>query len=505
MPNRHVYLCGDGEGYFHIGCLGTGKQGTASLVRSISDGKLYVRKAGEYIFDYYPSTDDWAPEVSNYREHENINRLISYEHYYPGKTNLLQATLITEFCNGGNLFSFFDRYDGKGLKVPEALIWRFLQQMLTGVEFLQKQTPKVVHCDIFPGNIFVNWPNPKKPVDPPNFYLADFGRSEVIDIPTATYTSCGSLSRSPPRSRSGDYWPPMGALGQRLRPHRSPTSSCSLEDGEIPSSPSLSTESTQSFQCHHEEIHQEALKNLEMEYSDIAGLAFYLMTGDSDDPPCKIQMNRKQVVDDYSTELRWIVQELRSWALSYARLPFEHESPDANLKVNDYGILDSKMDLSDSPVPLASTSTTFPGWESVADLKEAGFTLPFEPPYASPLSPSGSRSKAAVENQYALIKPYITAESSRRSAALTWAHLDLGKPNPYRTTPECYNSKQELIYAASVPLGSWFAAEIDEDGLIVNVDRKERCAGTTLFTDGLSGKKAAFAFTAEKYAGKGGR
>jgi hypothetical protein len=253
--------------------------------------------------------------------------------------------------------------------------------------------------------------------------------------------------------------------------------------------------------------HQEALKLLARDYLDIAGMAFYLMTGDSDDVACEWQHNCEQVIRYYSIELRWIVQELRSWALNYARLPFEHDAPDADLQVKLSAKVDVNMtvDVPDPPSP--QPSSLFPDWPSIPKSEKAAWSISnFAHPKASPPSPRGPRSKAAVEKQYALIKSYIDAESSRRSAALSWAHLHFGKPKVYRTTPEVYESRDELVYAASVPPGPWYAAEIDEHGMLVHVDDIPRCVGQTQFTDGLRrGKLAEFAYTAEKQRDDRGR
>ena len=183
MEPKFTYLYTEGtKGYLHIAAIGQGIQGSASLVRSNEDGQVYVRKAGLYDPPFGCDDDDpaglWCPEVSNYRPHQNINQLIDYQHYEHDFK--IHANLITRYCNGGSLSQLFDKFDKLELTFPEALVWRFLRDAMSGLSFLHQQRPAIGHNDLCPGNILVDWPT--ESALGPKMLLGDFGMSSAHDI-----------------------------------------------------------------------------------------------------------------------------------------------------------------------------------------------------------------------------------------------------------------------------------------------------------------------------------
>ena len=159
MGSKFAYLYGEGNGSLHVSYLGSGCQGTASLVRCVKTGKVQVRKTGLYdAEDYDDNEGQWSSEVSNYRPHVGINKLIAFAHH-PNSFKI-QAALITKHCNGKDLRHLFHSYNDLELMVPEALIWRYLHQIMEALHYLHRECrPAISHGDIFAGNIFVDWPH----------------------------------------------------------------------------------------------------------------------------------------------------------------------------------------------------------------------------------------------------------------------------------------------------------------------------------------------------------
>lgn len=79
-PSKLAIFFPEGPGYLYVEFLGRGVGGVVVKVRSLADGKLYVRKKP------VPSLPNDAagmrnPEVSLYRSHPNIPRLIHAQHF----------------------------------------------------------------------------------------------------------------------------------------------------------------------------------------------------------------------------------------------------------------------------------------------------------------------------------------------------------------------------------------------------------------------------------------
>lgn len=176
MSARFTYYYPENGGYLHCRILGTGAQGTATLVRSVRDGECYVRKKA--WSDGQHSGRILCGEVEFYRQHDHIPRLIHAESFInrdsppPVKLN----TLIFPFCNVGDLVSLYDRCGHSPTKVPEVLILRCLGHLLKTITFLHFEC-NIKHNDLSPGNVLVNIANNEQF---PKFFLADFGVAENL-------------------------------------------------------------------------------------------------------------------------------------------------------------------------------------------------------------------------------------------------------------------------------------------------------------------------------------
>ena len=254
----YAYQYPEGQSYLHIGPLGEGSQGTVSVIYG-KDKKLYVRKAAQYKKSFYCDEEGWGPEVTNYREHPHINKLVAFQGHNPittedpSEAEKIHCTLIHDFKNGGDLYHFYDGWAQEGLKVPESLIWRFTHQILSALNFLHRQNkPAISHCDLFGPNVLVNWPAGRNAR--PNFYLADLGHSSDHDL------------------------------------EASPEEPARL-------------------------VHDmDAAEGFAEDMRDFSSMIFYLMTGDSKDKRCVQYKNELICKENYSTDLVVVADALLEYA-----------------------------------------------------------------------------------------------------------------------------------------------------------------------------------------------
>lgn len=94
-------------------------------------------------------------------------------------------SIVSQFCNGGNLTSFIECFEEKGIPVLEGMIWHVLVSLARVVAWLhfgwdeeEEELPEgwkpVVHTDIVPGNIFLDFEDAEIV---PKVMLGDFGES----------------------------------------------------------------------------------------------------------------------------------------------------------------------------------------------------------------------------------------------------------------------------------------------------------------------------------------
>jgi len=57
-----------------------------------------------------------------------------------------------EYCQGGTVEDFINRYSKEGRKIPEEDIWRVFYQITQALDYIHKDS--VVHRNIKPANIF---------------------------------------------------------------------------------------------------------------------------------------------------------------------------------------------------------------------------------------------------------------------------------------------------------------------------------------------------------------
>jgi serine/threonine protein kinase len=204
QPANAIYFP-EGAGYLLVKVLQTRTDGAniesnVSLVKSLDDSKLYVRKTVELNQD---SLSGIPNEVQFHPDFHLIPRVKDITKHVDSPCGEYYWTICTEFCNGGDLRSFLNSYEGKtDAKIPEILVWKFMADMIKTLSFLRDN--EIEHKDIYPQNIFLRYPDEHSDACLPDFVLGDFGwavplknrnRSEdahlLADVLRFMYYGCG--------------------------------------------------------------------------------------------------------------------------------------------------------------------------------------------------------------------------------------------------------------------------------------------------------------------------
>lgn len=182
QPSGFTYYYPDTHPTAFVSFLGAGHQGAAILVRSMINGKLYVRKRSRTA---HKDGSSGANETTNAIPHPNIPRLVAQTPLWSSDcgTSSANSSITADLwahCNGGNLRTLTTKYVTRNERVPELLIWQLMHQLLPTILYLHEQD--IAHSDLTPDNIFVHWAMdtttcPTSPSTPPRFLLGDFGCS----------------------------------------------------------------------------------------------------------------------------------------------------------------------------------------------------------------------------------------------------------------------------------------------------------------------------------------
>lgn len=161
----------EGNGYVLVKPLSHGTQGEVYLVRSLTDGKLYVRKHSRY----------GAPDPDR----------TPFKHLLPSfaapavvetiRQGRAGDVLYYTFCNGGDLSQLIARWRRNNIHIPEALYWSYISQMIRIFAFIhagwtstgiQQDWEHIEHGDAFPQNVFLDWSDDDELF--PSFVLGDW-------------------------------------------------------------------------------------------------------------------------------------------------------------------------------------------------------------------------------------------------------------------------------------------------------------------------------------------
>ena len=101
-------------------------------------------------------------------KHENIVQYL--EHFLA--VDKKDLCIVMEYCNDGTLTQYIQSWTGP---VPEWNVWRIIIHLSGGLDYLHKQHPPVIHCDLKPDNILCH-------SDPEGvgIKIGDFGISRIL-------------------------------------------------------------------------------------------------------------------------------------------------------------------------------------------------------------------------------------------------------------------------------------------------------------------------------------
>lgn len=169
----------EGAGYVLVKALRNGTHSQVSLVRSIADDRLYVRKK-QFPNYVYESND---ARFANVLPTSYSPRLVERIKYHDGSD-----ALYFEFCNGGDLGHLIECYRARAEPIPEEFIWYLFGQMTSLVAYLRygliqdQEIPKgwdpIHHRDLYQGNFLLHWPDfPATRSRFPDLLICDWGHS----------------------------------------------------------------------------------------------------------------------------------------------------------------------------------------------------------------------------------------------------------------------------------------------------------------------------------------
>ena len=129
--------------------LGVGSYGTVYKVCKKTTGKIYVIKqisllglTEKEILEYKSEAKLLSSIKSNY--------VVKYFDSFIDNHNL---NILMEYCDGGDLYQYLEKYKKKKIKLKEKTIWQIFIQMLIGLNSIHKK--KILHRDIKSQNIFL--------------------------------------------------------------------------------------------------------------------------------------------------------------------------------------------------------------------------------------------------------------------------------------------------------------------------------------------------------------
>jgi hypothetical protein len=196
-----VFQEGHGPGHVLLSQLTGGTTGLVYLVKSLLDGKFYVRKELRIAPNRIPSEVSVMEHISPTCPTPALissHRCRTYE--MDGNTPSREIhTLYFDFCNGGNMGMLLENFWQRQQPIPELFIWHFLARIteivaglqlgwttgaaLTLDQDLQKRSV-VFHGDLSSSNVFLNWPSDDS-VILPDIFLGDFGNASILSSDSA--------------------------------------------------------------------------------------------------------------------------------------------------------------------------------------------------------------------------------------------------------------------------------------------------------------------------------
>ena len=142
----------ESTGYEELGLLGQGSCSKVYKVRNISTGEecvmkiISTKKIDQVMFQNEVAIMEKINALSS-------SYFVKYITSYVREKEL-EYVIIMEYCSGGSLKEIIEEYKKKGDYIPENMVVKFMEQILSGVMTLHKN--RILHKNLKPGNILVD-------------------------------------------------------------------------------------------------------------------------------------------------------------------------------------------------------------------------------------------------------------------------------------------------------------------------------------------------------------
>lgn len=172
------FNCPFTERYEVVRQIGSGRQGTTSLVRrrlhsepAAPEAQLFVAKEAHDMTA--AGVEDFKREFEKMRalRHPNCLKVIELVQHTPPRGGNPQLYIISEYAQGGDLYGYLKSKTEAQLTLQEADLANIFQQAFRGLAYLH--TEGFVHNDVKPENLLVM--NAFQPGEAPCVVLADYG------------------------------------------------------------------------------------------------------------------------------------------------------------------------------------------------------------------------------------------------------------------------------------------------------------------------------------------
>ncbi|CAK56776.1 unnamed protein product (macronuclear) [Paramecium tetraurelia] len=158
------------EHYEKMNILGKGSFGVVYKVMRKSDQKILACKELHYGIMTEKEKNQLVNEVNILRELTHSNIVQYYERIIDKKQ--AKIYIITEYCSGGDLSQLLKKCKKDKDYIAEDVIWKIFTQLSLAINECHNRTPKILHRDVKPANIFLDENN--------NIKLGDFGLSRIL-------------------------------------------------------------------------------------------------------------------------------------------------------------------------------------------------------------------------------------------------------------------------------------------------------------------------------------
>ena len=163
----------EGSGFFFLRYLGGGANGTAILVRSLRNGKLYVLKEDIDTEDEYSAERHMEVSSANLVSHlPGVAKVCGWAKYEARPTDQSFGVSCWEYYNAGTLDDLYEASRLYEEYIPERWMCIFTISMLKTITDIHQRG--LVHGDCNTRNWFLHRPSPKSD---PVVVLGDFGMS----------------------------------------------------------------------------------------------------------------------------------------------------------------------------------------------------------------------------------------------------------------------------------------------------------------------------------------